>query len=68
MEIALNGQNVLAALVFLIPFILFGAMGIASRRNHRRARAGDPDTGTWPERTAPRRRPSGARSVDQGGS
>jgi hypothetical protein len=35
-EIAFNAQNILALLVFFIPFILFGLMAIASRRNHRR--------------------------------
>ena len=31
----LNGQNILAVLVFLVPFIIFAAMAVSSRRNHR---------------------------------
>ena len=31
----INGQNILAVLVFLVPFIIFAAMAISSRRNHR---------------------------------
>ncbi|HEV2530038.1 MAG TPA: hypothetical protein VGT61_16450 [Thermomicrobiales bacterium] len=58
MEIAFDAQNILAVLVFLIPFILFGAMGIASCRNHRRARAGDPSAGTWPVTTGRGKRDS----------